>query len=296
MEDVTAKAMEHFAKLEAAEPKAAPEPTQAAEAPAQSEAQAQPESAQAATEPTGQTQAGEQATKAPSPAEQKRILKALIGGQVREVDEDTLVKLADRGYDYETKASLMAEEARRLEALIREVQPYKEKVDELKKRESEQEEADPFLSLQKEHKALKEQFQRELSERKQAAEARGNAEALARLNSEVATEQAKFPVFSTLPDSMKRKVAMNIYGAIAYGRKPPAQAVAEEAADLQALASMKIGEAARKAISKSSVPSVPGRGSPPTAPASKMGRKSLYNGDAYAASMDLLRSREAKGQ
>lgn len=304
MENMTEKAMEFIAKTEAAAP-AAEAPAPAPEA--KPVPQPQPDVHVAASpEAVDETiAANEDKIKPPSdvaeqqPGEskaafEKRILKAVIGGQLREIDEDTLIKLADRGYDYDQKQRHLMEEAQKLEALIREVQPYKEEIDKRKAQESEEEEADPFVRLQKDQERTRAELEQLKKEREVVARTSAQREAVERLNSAVDAEKAKHDILNGLPESVQRKVMTNIYGAIAFYGKSPERAVADEVADLKAMMSTTTQERAKQAISKAKTPPVPGRGAPPTVPAVKLDRNSLYNGKAYEAAMELIKARESR--
>lgn len=297
MENMTEKALDFAEKHEAAAPAPAqapapaPEPAPAAEPEAKqdqaSEAKAEPQPEAKTEEPARQP--GE--TKAEF---EKRVLKAVIGGQLREVDEDTLIKLADRGYDYESRRAALEEQAREIEKLAREIGPYKEEIDKRRQAEQEEEEVDPFLRLQKEVRSTKEELAALKREREQIQRVQSERAAVDTLNRSVESAKAKHDIFKSLPESVARKVSMNIYGAIAYGGKTPEQAVAEEAADLRALISQDVQAKAKAAISRAKAPAVPGKGAPPVTPAVKMDRKALYNGAAYEAAMRLIEAREAE--
>jgi hypothetical protein len=301
--ELTEAAHAKFAEIEAKEPKVE-------EAPKAEEPKAEPVAAEATPEEPKEPAAGPAATPeapaTPTPAEgkaaEKRVLKALLGGQIQDVNEDDLVKLAQMGYtaqevmrSVEQERMRIAEQGQKLGALMEKIRPHQERLNRMEQEEREQEHLDPSIALKREQDALRqrvEAFERAQQQQMQQSQAQHE---LANFNARLAGARAKHEAFKIIESNpeLNRRVTESIYGAIARGA-PLDVAVEQEAKFYsgilaKAKTEQKI-EGIKKATEKAKLPNTPGKGVGPTTPERKLDRKSLYNGEAFKIAMERFAS------
>lgn len=254
------------------------------------------------TQDAGPSKESAPATTAETKAAEKRVFKALLGGQIKEVNEDDLIKLAQAGYSAQeimqsvhAERQRIAEQGKKLSTLMEQIKPYKERLDKLKEEEEEDEKLDPSIALRREQADLKKRLEtfeqaQQLTAQRAAQEA-AQRDFLARVAGAQAKHEA-FKVIATDPD-LKERVDVQIMRHVASGVSIE-EAVAREAGFYSKLLDRQKAEvktdAVKKAAERAKLPNIPGKGAAPATPERKFTRESLYNGEAFDLAMQKFAS------